>query len=213
MKKPRMIGKLSSLGILFPELKNLTPRVNSYESLLETGLLTVGKHTYGKPMIYHWDRTTKIEIGNYCSIAAEVVILLGGNHRTDWVTTYPFTEFSDFWTEAANISGHPATKGNITIGSDVWIGNGAMFLSGVLVGHGAVIAARSVVNKDVPPYAIVAGSPARVVNYRFEAEIVSALLKLRWWDWPEEIVRKNMIFLQNSPTKDGIYQLLREVNG
>jgi acetyltransferase-like isoleucine patch superfamily enzyme len=188
-------------------------REYKYSARLYLGGKKGDKIYYGKPMIYYWDRTTKLEIGSYCSIAAEVVILLGGNHRADWVTTYPFREFSGFWVEAADISGHPVTKGNITIGSDVWIGNGSIVLSGVSVGHGAVIAARSVVNKDVPPYAIVAGSPARVVNYRFEAEVVSALLKLRWWDWPEETVRKNMNFLQNSPTEDGINELLREVNG
>ncbi|HEX5127349.1 MAG TPA: CatB-related O-acetyltransferase, partial [Rhodocyclaceae bacterium] len=124
---------------------------------------SIGRGTYGDDLLVrNWNEGTTLRIGNYCSIAAGVKIYLGGEHRTDWVTTYPF---SALWPEAAHIEGHPRSKGDVTIGNDVWIGTEAMILSGVTIGDGAVIGARAVVSRDVPPYAIVAGNPASVVRY------------------------------------------------
>jgi Bacterial transferase hexapeptide (six repeats) len=113
----------------------------------------------------------------------------GGNHRPDFVTTYPFSAIAD-WPEAANIEGHPATKGDVRIGNDVWIGLGVTILSGVTIGDGAVLAARAVVTGDVPPYAIVAGNPARIIRRRFADDVIAKLLALRWWDWDQERVRR-----------------------
>jgi len=110
--------------------------------------------------------------------------MLGGNHRTDWITTYPFTQINGW--NAEHIEGHPATKGDIVIGNDVYIGSGAWIMSGVTVGDGAAIGAMSVVTKDVEPYAIVVGNPAREANYRVGASCTNSL---KWWNWPEDKIR------------------------
>ena len=147
----------------------------------------IGDFTYGRPQISQWNesQSAMLTIGRFCSIATGAQILLGGNHRADWPTTYPFPEF---FVRHASIGEYESSKGNVNIGNDVWIGMDAMVLSGVTIGDGAVVAARAVCAKDVPPYAIVAGNPARIVRYRFEEDVIAALLKIRWWDWPIEDV-------------------------
>ena len=133
--------------------------------------IEVGEFTYGRPIVYKWDETTKLKIGKFCSIGGNVQILLGGEHHTEWLTTYPFDVLID---------GQPtATKGDVTIGNDVWIGNNATILSGVTIGDGAVIGNGAVVTKDVDPYTIVGGVPARMIKRR-------QFLKIAWWDWPLE---------------------------
>jgi acetyltransferase-like isoleucine patch superfamily enzyme len=141
----------------------------------------IGRGTYGSPQVLSWRDGTALEIGSFCSISDSVTIMLGGEHRTDWVTTYPF---SQLFPEASGFPGHPHTKGDVVIGNDVWIGYGALILSGVRIGNGAVVAARSVVRSDVEPYSIVAGNPSRHVMYRFDEESVNALQEIAWWDWP-----------------------------
>ncbi|MDT8421804.1 MAG: CatB-related O-acetyltransferase [Desulfuromonadales bacterium] len=155
----------------------------------------IGEHTYGDPRIVDFGEGSTLIIGKYCSIASGVVILLGGNHRTDWVTTYPFPALGIRWTEAATIEGHPQSRGDVVIGNDVWLGTDAMILSGVRIGDGAVVAARSVVTRDVPPYGIVAGNPAKLVRTRFDNVRVQALLALRWWDWPDDEVARHLTLL------------------
>jgi len=155
----------------------------------------IGKHTYGEPLILHWGENSKLTIGNFCSIADNVKIFLGGNHRIDWVTTYPFNALSDIWDNAKDIVGHPATKGNVIIGNDVWIGYGATILSGVTISDGAVIGAEAVVTKDVSPYAIVVGNPAREIKKRFSDENIKKLLKIKWWDWEDSEISKKIHLL------------------
>lgn len=155
----------------------------------------VGDYTYGSPTILSWGENSTVKIGKYCSIASGVCIQLGGNHRVDWITTYPFNVLNN---KAKNFSGHPSTKGDVIIGNDVWIGQEALILSGVNIGDGAVIAARSVVTKDVPPYAIVAGNPARIMKMRFNQEIINDLVDIKWWDWPEKKIEEAWIYLLSS---------------
>jgi acetyltransferase-like isoleucine patch superfamily enzyme len=156
---------------------------------------TIGAYTYGEPDVRCFDECTRLVIGRYCSISDKVTILLGGNHRLDWATTYPFSAFPGEWPEAGAITGHPASKGDIVIGNDVWLGFGAVLLSGVNVGDGAVIAAGSIVSRDVAPYTVVAGNPALPVKKRFSDPVIAALLDLRWWDWPDEKIRENVHLL------------------
>jgi acetyltransferase-like isoleucine patch superfamily enzyme len=159
-----------------PELISSDPRV------------TVGRFSYGNPRLLLWSEQERIQIGSFCSIADEVVISSGGEHRTDWVTTFPMRiAFGD---SQAGKDGHPATKGETIIGHDVWIGFRAMILSGVVIGSGAVIGAGAVVTSDVPPYAIVAGNPANIIRYRFSSDEIQKLLLLRWWDWDDERIKK-----------------------
>ncbi|WP_353953328.1 CatB-related O-acetyltransferase [Knoellia sp. S7-12] len=128
-----------------------------------------------------------LRIGSFCSIAARVQIFLGGEHRVDWVTTYPF---SLFWPSARTIEGHPRRRGDVVIGNDVWLGSDAIILSGVRIGDGAVVGAGAVVRMDVPPYAVVAGNPARLVRMRFSEDVVQRLLELQWWNWPDRVVEE-----------------------
>jgi acetyltransferase-like isoleucine patch superfamily enzyme len=155
----------------------------------------IGDFTYGLPAVLTWGEGRKVVIGKYCSIASGVEIFLGGNHRYDWVTTYPFTAICDSWPEAVGIPGHPQSNGDVRIGNDVWIGHRSTIMSGVSIGDGAVLAASSVVTADVPPYAIVGGNPARVIKYRFDRQTVNRLLAIRWWDRPEDRVRALMSYL------------------
>lgn len=146
----------------------------------------VGIGSYGLPIVHDWDEGGSLEIGAYCSIASGVQIFLGGNHRVDWVTTFPFPAMID---EAGQVKNYGVSRGNVVIGSDVWLCSGCMILSGVKIGHGAVIAAGAVVSRDVEPYAIVAGNPARVVRWRFDEPTRNALLESAWWTWSEVEVR------------------------
>jgi chloramphenicol O-acetyltransferase type B len=146
----------------------------------------VGVGTYGVPMVHDWQEGTSLKIGSYTSIAMNVEIFLGGQHRTEWVTTYPFPALIP---EAAKIEGYAVSRGDVLVGSDVWLCSNAVILSGVTVGHGAVVAAGAVVSRDVAPYSIVAGNPARHVRWRFQPEVCAALLEAAWWDWPEQEVR------------------------
>lgn len=151
----------------------------------------VGDYSYGVPKVLGKGDLT---IGRFCSIADNVTILLGVEHRPDWVTTYPFTLL---WGAPGN--GHPSSKGPVVIGNDVWIGHGATIMSGVTIGDGAVIGAMSVISRDVPPYAIFAGNPARLVRYRFRKSVIENLLKLQWWNLPDGEIQKILPALCRPP--------------
>jgi acetyltransferase-like isoleucine patch superfamily enzyme len=145
----------------------------------------IGHGSYGGLSIVDFGEGAVLSIGAYCSFASGVQVLLGGEHRADWVTTYPFSALDQRFSA---IKGHPRTRGNVVIGNDVWVGREAMILSGVTIGDGAVIGARAVVAKDVPAYGVVAGSPAVLIRHRFPPNIVQRLLAVAWWTWPVESV-------------------------
>jgi acetyltransferase-like isoleucine patch superfamily enzyme len=148
------------------------------------------------PRIHRYPNTDgqRVRIGKFCSLGKDVEFLLGGDHRTEWVTTFPLLEaFTD--------EGHRRTmksRGEIRIGHDVWVGRGAFFRSGVTVGTGAVIGSRAVVTQDVRPYAIVAGNPAREVRRRFDDETVARLLASQWWELPVETIKEGVYILSSS---------------
>lgn len=147
----------------------------------------IGLGTYGMPVVYDWGEGSTLSIGSYCSIAGNVQIFLGGQHRIDWVSSYPFPAYLP---EAAHIAEFGGTRGDVLIGSDVWLCSSCTILSGVSVGHGAVVAGNAVVTRDVAPYSVVAGNPARHVRWRFDEDTRAALLESAWWEWPEEEIRR-----------------------
>lgn len=138
--------------------------------------------------LWHIDQ---LHIGDYVQIAAGVKIIMGGNHthNTAFISTYPFADL-----EALKRSYRPA--GDTRIGNDVWIGMEAMIMPGVTIGDGAIIAARALVTKDVPPYAMVAGTPAAIVRMRFTESEIARLQALAWWDWPNEQVNALLPLIQ-----------------
>lgn len=167
------------------------------EALARRYGFAIGPHSYGRPKVRFPESGAKLTIGPYCSIADRVEILLGGNHRLDWGSTFPFGAFRDAWPTAPEGEGYHGTRGDVTIGADVWLGSQAMILSGVKIGHGAVVAARTVVTKDVPPYAIVGGNPGKLIRHRFDEATVAALLDAAWWDLPERDVATLVPLLQS----------------
>lgn len=158
----------------------------------------VGRYTYGIT-----DKScsgqANLIVGAFCSIGPLVKFVLGNNHRTDYATTYPFGHINiDVFGMPVGSSGHPATKGDIVIGNDVWIGLCATIMSGVTIGDGAVIAANSHVVKDVEPYEIVGGNPARHIRHRFDRETIDFLLELKWWDKTDKEIRQLVPYLMSS---------------
>lgn len=146
----------------------------------------VGRHVYGDYKVWDWEDGGKLEIGNFCSIGQNVEIYLGGNHRADWISTYPFPAFKHYWEKAEGIKNFSISKGNVKIGNDIWIGNGSKILSGVTIGDGAIIGAYSIVTKDVEPFSIVAGNPAKVIGSRFDQITINKLIEISWWNWDDE---------------------------
>jgi virginiamycin A acetyltransferase len=148
---------------------------------------------FEKNVKYHFDFVDdKLIIGKFCMIASDVTFIMNGaNHLTDAVSTYPFAIFGDGWEDAMEGREYPR-KGDIMIGNDVWIGYNATIMAGVIIGDGAIIATNATVVKDVPPYTIVGGNPAREIKRRFDAETVQELLALKWWDKPLEWITANV---------------------
>ena len=174
----RLVRKLDAIRAR----RNEAPYVNAAR-------VTVGRHTYGTPMIPAFAGSeVTVEIGSFCSVAANVVLLMGGGHSPDWVSTWPIREVFGLPDQYEQ---HPVYRGPTIIGNDVWLGRDSLIFDGITIGHGAIIGARAVVTKDVRPYAVVGGVPAKEIRRRFTDEQVDALLEVAWWDWPEEkIIRE-----------------------
>lgn len=146
----------------------------------------------------------KLKVGKFCSIACGVKFLFtSANHTMHSISTYPFPIFFEEWgLDVTNITSAWDNKGDIVIGNDVWIGYEAIVLSGVTIGDGAIIGTRAVVTKDVPPYTIVGGIPAKPIRKRFSDEVISKLLELQWWNWPENRIKENIDVIQSGRIKD-----------
>ena len=151
-------------------------------------------------VLYHYPvNHDRLMIGKFCSIACGAKFLFNSaNHSLSSLSTYPFPIFYEEWgLDRKNVAEAWDNKGDIVIGNDVWIGYEAVILAGVTVGDGAVIGARAMVTKDVPPYTIVGGVPAKPIRKRFSEETISEMLALKWWDWPKERIARNIPAIQS----------------
>lgn len=151
-------------------------------------------------VLYHYPiNHDKLQIGKFCSIACGVKFLFNSaNHTLSSLSTYPFPLFFEEWgLEKKDVTNAWDNKGDIVIGNDVWIGYEAVILAGVTIGDGAIIGTRAVVTKDVPPYTIVGGVPAKPIKKRFSEETISALLEIQWWNWSEERIARNIGAIQS----------------
>ena len=192
------------------------PRVGDRETVylknvINDASITVGNYTmyndfvhdqrefqFNNVLYHYYINKDRMVIGKFCSIACGAkFIFTSANHALGSLSTYPFPIFYDEWAlDAVNVTDAWDNKGDIVVGNDVWIGYEAVILSGVTIGDGAIIGARAVVTKDVPPYTIVAGVPARPIRKRFDEETIARLEQLRWWDWPEDEIRRNISHIQ-----------------
>jgi len=195
--RTQIVDRLQSAITWFKVFLDTQARYCLLKRLAKRGIVTRGRHSYGCIHV-HWytGSERKVRIGNFTSIARDVTVITGGTHPVDWVSTYPFR--INWHLPGAREDGLPATNGDVVIGSDVWIAEGATILSGVTIGDGAVVCARAVVVKDVPPFAIVGGVPTKVIRYRFPPSVVEELLRIRWWDWTDEEIR-SVVPLLSSP--------------
>lgn len=149
-------------------------------------------------VLYHYPiNHERLIIGKFCSIACGVKFLFNcANHTLKSLSTYTFSLFYEDWElEKSNVASAWDNKGDIVIGNDVWIGFEAVILAGVKIGDGAIIGTRAVVTKDVPPYSIVCGIPAKVIRKRYSPDIIEQLLSLRWWDWTKDRIKRNLPFI------------------
>lgn len=187
--------------------------------LVQSPLTEVGEYTYyadpeSGPLferdniLFHYG-PGRLVIGRYCGIARGTRFLMGSSSHAMGVSTFPFPMFGGRWLEAMDVMRGRDLRGDLVVGNDVWIGYSALLLAGITVGDGAVVAAGSVVTSDVPPYAIVAGNPARVVRYRFEEEDRARLLDLAWWTWPVEVVGAHVRDLMSGDV-DALARIARE---
>ena len=182
----RLLRRRATGVFAYEQLNLIADRYPQYE---------VGRGSYGDLEVVWQNTDSVLRMGSFCSVASGVQVFLAGEHRPDWASTYPFTAISR---EITKWPGYPHTKGDVTIGNDVWLCDGAIILSGVTIGDGAVIGARAVVARNVAPYAIVAGNPAVHVRSRFSEDVVARLLALKWWDWPDERIAKALSQMMSS---------------
>ena len=185
-----MFNKILLSIVNFRWKKNNQKNNIKLKSVIPLEMLDVGKATYGNLNIKVYDKKAKIKIGNYCSIADNVVFLVGGEHDYKRISTFPFQSLIYKQKTKKN------EKNDIVVDDDVWIGYEAVIMSGVTIGDGAIIGTRAVVTKDVPPYTIVGGVPARQIRKRFSEDTISSLLDIRWWDWSEKKIKKNIPAIQ-----------------
>ncbi|MEZ2304046.1 MAG: CatB-related O-acetyltransferase [Microcoleus sp.] len=157
-----------------------------------------GPEKFEKNVLYNYGNDRLI-IGKFCAIATNVKFIMNGaNHKLDGISTYPFPIFGNGWETAMNLLMELPSKGDIVIGNDVWIGYEAVIMPGVKIGDGVVIAAKSVVVKDVPAYTIVGGNPAGIIKQRFSDAEVAQLLEIRWWDWQIDKITRHINLIMNS---------------
>ena len=180
------------------------PQVCFIKNTVQNPRIVVGDYTYyddpedsenfERNVLYHFPFIgDRLVIGRFCAIARGVKFIMNGaNHKISGVSTYPFQIFGNGWEKAMPEDGDLPFKGDTIVGNDVWLGYDALIMPGVRIGDGAVVAARSVVTRDVPAYAVVGGNPANVIRTRFAPEVAERLQAVAWWDWPIETVTERL---------------------
>lgn len=197
---------------IYPKAETLFPiegveRTCFLKNIIKSNQIIVGDYTYyddpedinnfEKNVLYLFEfMGDKLQVGKFCQFATGVrFVMNGSNHAMDGFSTYPFKVFGKDWAKA---SMNVVSKGDTIIGNDVWIGNSATIMQGVKIGDGAIIGTNSLVTKDVPPYAIVGGNPAKPIRKRFEDHVIEKLLEIAWWNWPVEKITKHLDAITSS---------------
>jgi virginiamycin A acetyltransferase len=198
-----------------PDIKHpiaMHPRVGFLKPLVEAENVEIGDYTYyddpdgpdnfvEKCVLHHYPFIgDRLVIGKFCAIAEGArFIMNGANHAMSGFSTYPFNIFGLGWEEVFDVATwQKENRGDTVIGNDVWIGMEAIVMPGISIGHGAIVAAKSVVTHDVPPYAVVAGNPAKTVKMRFDQRTVARLIEAAWWDWPAEKISRNLAAIRGA---------------
>ncbi|MEV1024739.1 CatB-related O-acetyltransferase [Streptomyces sp. NPDC050264] len=188
-------------------------RVVLLKPLITSELIEVGEFTYyddpdaptefeTRNVLYHYG-PEKLRIGRFCAFGTGVrFIMNGANHRMDGASTFPFPIMGGSWADHFDLITGLPTRGDTTVGHDVWFGNGVTVMPGVTIGHGAIVATGSVVTEDIPPYAIVGGNPTRVIRTRHDAGTVARLLELAWWDWPLEHITEHVRLIMSGSVEE-----------
>jgi virginiamycin A acetyltransferase len=186
------------------------PQVGFLKNHLSLPNIEVGDYTYyddpdgpenfENNVLYHFPFIgDKLKIGKFCAIAKGVKFIMNGaNHKMSGFTTYPFYIFGQGWEKSLPTAGELPYKGDTVIGNDVWLGYESTIMAGVTIGHGAIIASKSVVTNDVPAYSIVGGNPAKFLKYRFEQDVIDKLLQIAWWNWDAEKITSNLNAIVNN---------------
>jgi len=197
----RAVRKARDVKARYDSIERLRRSLNRAESSvalqeraqqhIADGTLVMGNMSYYAPNVVKYAGDTgRVIIGNFASVAPDADFYVGGLHRTEWVSQYGLRAMLDL--PGAHEDGFTHGRGDIVVGSDTWVTNGCTVMSGVTIGDGAVVGTKAVVAKDVRPYAIVVGNPAREIRRRFSDAHVDALLRIRWWDWPIETVKQHV---------------------
>ena len=174
--------------------------------------MKAGKYTYGHERIKHHKlKTGNITIGSFCSIGKGVTIYTGkGGHRTEHISTYPFGRRHKETFPKDPTKCLSSIIGDVIIGNDVWIADNATIMSGVTVGDGAIIATNSHVVKDVEPYSVVGGNPAKLIKYRFDEKTIEKLLEIKWWDWEDEKIKEVVPTLDSTNVREFVNKFYNE---
>ncbi|CAM3686392.1 CatB-related O-acetyltransferase [Vibrio aerogenes] len=185
------------------------PQIGFVKNFISNPNIQVGDYTYyddpdgpehfESRVLYHFPFIgDQLIIGKFCAIARNITFIMNGaNHSMTGFSTYPFYIFGQGWEKAAPTAESQSYKGDTVIGNDVWLGYDVTIMPGIRIGHGAIIAAKSVVTHDIPPYSIAGGHPASVIRYRFDQATIETLLEIAWWDWPAEKITANLEAIVN----------------
>lgn len=180
------------------------PQICFIQNTVSNPNIIIGDYTYyddpedsenfERNVLYHFPFVgDQLIIGKFCALARNITFIMNGaNHKLDGFSTYPFQIFGNGWENIASLTEDVAHKGNTIVGNDVWIGYEAVIMPGITIGDGAIIAAKSVVTSDVPPYTIYGGNPARCIRQRFEDSVIQSLLEIAWWHWDIAKITRNL---------------------